>query len=68
METKPAWQSKTMVVNGVLGLMSFAMLFWPGASGVTAWLGAHVAEVGMAWSVLGMALRMVTKDKISLGE
>lgn len=68
METKKPWQSKTMVVNGVMGVLSFALLFWPGAEGAQSWIGAHAAEIGMGWSLLGMALRMVTKDSVSLGE
>ena len=69
METKPAYLSKTMWINGLLGLASFAALFFqaPAADGAS-WIQAHTAEIGMAWSVLGMALRLISKDKIALGD
>ena len=66
MEVKRPWQSKSMVLNGVLGLLSAAALFMPGAESLAAWINGHAAEVGMAWGVLNIVLRAVTKDKIGL--
>lgn len=66
--TKPAWQSKTLLINGVLGLAAFAALFIPAASGVKALIEGHASEIALGWSVLNMILRTITKDKVVLGE
>jgi hypothetical protein len=68
MEVKKPWQSKTMLLNGIGGLLVFLALFVPGAEGVSAWLNANGATVGMVWAFANMVLRMVTKGKIQLGE
>ena len=66
--TKSPLQSKTMVVNGVMGLCAFIALFWPGAEGLKQFIDAHASEIAMFWSVLNIVLRTVTKDKIALGD
>lgn len=66
METKKPWQSKTLVLNGVSGLVLFVALFLPQAHVVSDFISAHGVEVGVAWSVLNVLLRAITKDKISL--
>jgi len=66
METKKPWQSKTILLNGVFGLLAFVALFIPGAEGVHQLLVGHAAEITMAWSVLNIVLRAITKDKIAL--
>lgn len=66
MENKRPWQSKTVVVNGLMGLLSAAALFMPGAGAVGEWMNGHAAEIGMAWGILNIVLRAVTKDKVSL--
>lgn len=68
METKKPWHSKTVVLNGIMGLLSAAALFVPGAESVGQWLNGHAAEVGMAWGILNIVLRAVTKDKVSLSD
>lgn len=68
MENKKPWQSKTMVVNAVLGVLSAVALFMPGAEALAGWINGHAAEIGMGWSVLNIVLRAVTKDKIGLDE
>lgn len=68
MESKRPWQSKTVVLNAVMGLASAAALFLPGAESVGGWLNSHAAEVGMAWGILNIVLRAVTKDKVSLSD
>lgn len=65
---KKPWQSKTMLVNGVLGALTFAGLFIPGMDGVKVFIDAHGAEIAMVWSLLNIALRTVTKEAIVLGE
>jgi hypothetical protein len=66
MDTKKPWQSKTLLLNGILGLVAFVSLFWAGASSVSAFLNAHGAEIAMFWSILNIGLRAITKDKIVL--
>ena len=68
MENKKPWQSLTMWVNAALGVLSAAMLFWPGAADAQVWIGAHAAEIGMGWSVVGMVLRAITKGSVSLSD
>lgn len=68
METKYPWQSKTIVLNAIMGLVTAVALFVPGAEVVKEFLSAHMAEVGFVWSVLNLVLRAITKDKIVLGE
>jgi hypothetical protein len=68
MEAKKPWQSKTMVVNAVLGLIMAVCLFVPQAAVVKTWIEANATVIGVVWSVLGMALRAITKDKVVLGD
>lgn len=60
--TKKPWQSKTLVVNF---LMAAGVLLYPPLS---EWISAHPSELASAWAVLGILLRLVTKEKISLSE
>lgn len=66
--SKKPWQSKVMVVNGVLGLLCFVALFVPGADMVGGLIKSNPQVVGMVWAVLNMLLRLITKDKISLDD
>lgn len=68
MDSKKPWQSKMLVLNGVAGLGAFALLFWAPAAQLQPWLDGHVAQIGVVWSLLNVALRLVTKDRISLGD
>lgn len=64
--TKAPWQSRTMVLNGLMGLIMFVSLFWAGAVNVKAFIDAHGVEIGMFWSIANLILRAITKDKIGL--
>lgn len=66
--TKPAWTSKTILVNGVIGLAAFAAMFFPAAAGLKTFLDSNAAAIGAVWSVLNIVLRTITKDKITLGD
>jgi hypothetical protein len=68
MENKKPWQSKTILVNGVLGLAAFICLFWEGAAVVKPWVEANAMSIGMFWSVANIVLRAISKDKIGLEE
>lgn len=66
METKKPWQSRTLVLNALMGVIAAVALFVPGASVVSDFLKGHEGEAVMVWSLLNVVLRAVTKDKIAL--
>lgn len=68
MNSKAPWESKTIIVNGVLGLAAFASIFLPQAASIQPWIASNGANIAMFWSVLNIVLRAVSKDKISLGD
>ncbi len=63
---KKPWLSKTILMNAVMGLLGVLAMFTPTLGGVGAWLSANAAVIAIVWSGLGIALRLITKDKISL--
>lgn len=65
---KPPWQSKTLLLNGIGGLIAFVSLFWAGAAPVSEWLSTNAALIASIWAGLNVALRLLTKDKIQLGD
>lgn len=66
MDTKKPWQSKTIIVNAILGVIASIALFVPGAHVVSDFITSHAAAIGVVWSVIAMALRLITKDKVVL--
>lgn len=68
MDSKKPWQSKTLLLNGIGGLILFAALFVPAAASWGDWLKSNSLQIGVAWSVLNMVLRAITKDKLQLSE
>ena len=68
LETKKPWQSKSMVLNAIAGLISAVALFLPQASLASEFMAKHAMEIGLVWSVANIILRAITKDKIGLGE
>jgi len=67
-DTKKPWQSKTLLLNGIGGLILFVSLFLPQASEVGAWITGNGALIATIWSFANIALRFITKDKIVLGD
>lgn len=65
---KKPWQSKTLVVNAVMGLLAFVALFWPGADGIRQFIDTNAEGIAMVWAVANMALRFITKDRVGLSE
>jgi len=65
-QTKYPWQSKTILLNGVIALAGFVAMFLPQASVVPAFIQAHAEAIGLFWGVLNIVLRAVTKDAIVL--
>lgn len=66
METKKPWQSKTILVNAVIGVGLAISPFMPGGQIVADWLSANLGTVGLIWSVLNIALRAITKGRVVL--
>ncbi len=66
MDTKKPWQSKTVVINAILGVVAALSLFWPAAAGVPTWIQSHAEIIGAGWAILNVGLRLITKDAISL--
>jgi hypothetical protein len=58
-ENKKPWLSKTLWLNALMA----AAAFIPPAKD---WMASHMDLVLMGFSALNMALRLVSKDKISL--
>lgn len=60
---KKPWLSKTVWMGIVTALAPFI-------PGVAEWIAnaSHIETIGMIWGALAVLLRVVTKDKISLGE
>lgn len=62
MEAKKPWQSKTIVVNFLLA--AGALLYPPAQE----WISQNPVVVSSAWALLGIVLRLVTNQRVSLGE
>lgn len=67
-DSKKPWQSKTIIIASILGLVSALVPFIPGLHVVSDFINAHGAEIGSGWAVLAVALRFITKDAITLGD
>lgn len=62
MDSKKPWYSKTLIVNLVMALCA---MFIPSAA---TYIQAHPEGVTLAFTGINMILRLITKDKVSLGE
>lgn len=58
--SKPAWQSKTLWVNLIMAIGAFIPV-------VGVWIQAHPDLFAGMFSVINVILRLLTKDKISIG-
>lgn len=65
-DSKKPWQSKTILLNAIVGLAGFVALFIPGAEGVKIFVDSNAVMIGTIWSVLNVLLRAVSKNAISL--
>lgn len=66
--TKPHYLSKTLWLNAIMGVCAAMTAVIPALAGVNTFLQANMATITIAWSVLNVILRLVTKDKLSLEE
>lgn len=65
-DIKKPWQSKTIVLNAIIGLATFAALIIPSAASIKDFINSNAVTIGAVWSVLNIILRTISKDKISL--
>ncbi len=63
MEQKPFWQSKTILVNILMGLAMILAQFNPSAA---EFIKQYLGEAGTAWAIINIVLRLISKDKISI--
>jgi hypothetical protein len=68
MEPKKPWQSKTVWVNVVMGVSLALAPLVPGGQAIHEWVGGHLDLIGMVWAGLNVALRFITKERITLGD
>lgn len=66
MESKKPWQSKTIIIAAVLGIVSALSPFVPALEVVKTWIEGNAVLVSSIWGVLAVAFRFITKDKIVL--
>jgi hypothetical protein len=60
---KPWWQSKSILVNILMGVALVVAQFKPEAA---EFIKNNFGEAGVAWAFVNVILRMVTKDKVSI--
>lgn len=68
MDSKKPWQSKTIIVNSLIGVCLALSPFIPSLSVVSEFIKQNVVSVGVVWSVLSILLRSVSKGQIQLGD
>lgn len=68
MNSKPWYESKTILVNLVLGICAALSAVVPQLASVSAWINANASLIGMVWAGLNVVLRFVSKDAIQLGD
>ena len=59
MESKKPWLSKMVWLGLATGVAPFV-------PGMGEWIAKNVEMVGMLWGALAVAIRFVTKDRVSL--
>lgn len=65
-DTKKPYESKTIIINAIIGLSMALSAFIPQLSGVKSFIETNAVMIGTVWSILGIALRAISKDKIVL--
>lgn len=68
MTSKKPYESKTIVIGAILGMLGAISAFYPQANQITDWINANGGAIATGWSILAIALRMITKSAIQLGE
>lgn len=60
---KPWWQSKMILVNLLMAVAGVVAVFKPEVAAV---IKEYAAESSAVWAVINIALRFITKDKVSI--
>lgn len=60
---KPWWQSKSILVNILMGVALVVAQFKPEAA---EFIKNNFGEAGAAWAFVNVLLRLVSKDKITI--
>lgn len=68
MDSKKPWLSKTIWINSIMGVLLAAASLIPSLKVIADWIAANAGIIGVAWAALGVAVRLITKDQISLGD
>lgn len=64
--TKKPYESKTVIINAVLGVCMALSAFFPQLAVVKTFIETNAVLIGTGWSVLNIILRAISKDKIVL--
>lgn len=67
-ESKKPWESKTVWLNFVGGMIGALVLFFPHVQMIQEWITGNLPIISMVWGVLGIIIRAVTKGAITLQE
>lgn len=68
MNTKPAWQSKTIWLNGAVFVLALAIYIVRGiqAGEFSAWISVDQETIAMVLTLLNLILRFVTTQPITV--
>ena len=65
-ETKKPYQSKTIILNAIVGVSVALTPFIPALAPVKSFIEQNAIMIGSIYSVLAIFLRYISKDKIVL--
>jgi hypothetical protein len=68
MVQKSFLRSRTFWLNFLSAVIAAFAIMFPSLQPVLDFMKAHVAEIGMIWSLANMVLRFVTHEKIGLSD
>jgi hypothetical protein len=63
---KKPWESKTVMIATVMGLLTVLVPFIPGMQAYSDWINTNGVAISGIWTVLAVVLRFVTKGAVSL--
>lgn len=67
MPTKPLWASKTVLLNAIIALAGILASLGV-IPGVATWISSNSSLILGGLGIVGIALRLVTKGAVDLGE
>lgn len=66
MEAKKWYQSKTVLLNVIVGVSVALVPAFPQLHVVSDFVAANSGTLAMVWAVAGIAIRFITKDRVNL--